>query len=301
MKIYLNENVYVKSIDRINYLFDQFENVVVGFSGGKDSTTCLNLCLQVATERNRLPLSVLWIDQEAEWQGTVDYCELIMSRPDIKPYWLQMPMVITNNASSYERYSNCWDESKKDLWIHPKNELSIKENTYGTDRFHELFEKIFAKEFKDQKSCYISGVRCEESPKRQMTLTNGLTYQNITWGKLLSKKLQHYTFYPIYDWSYTDVWKYIFDNKIPYNRIYDEMYRHGVSVMNMRVSNLHHETAIQNLLLIQEIEPETWEKICVRVDGVNTIKHLEKGKLYLPKGIAFYVQRVEGIRILLSR
>ena len=121
MKIYLNENVNVKSIDRINYLFDQFENVVVGFSGGKDSTTCLNLCLQVATERNRLPLSVLWIDQEAEWQGTVDYCELIMSRPDIKPYWLQMPMVITNNASSYERYSNCWDESKKDLWIHPKN------------------------------------------------------------------------------------------------------------------------------------------------------------------------------------
>ena len=165
--------------------------------------------------------------------------------------------------------------------------MSIKENTYGTDRFHELFEKIFAKEFKDQKSCYISGVRCEESPKRQMTLTNGLTYQNITWGKLLSKKLQHYTFYPIYDWSYTDVWKYIFDNKIPYNRIYDEMYRHGVSVMNMRVSNLHHETAIQNLLLIQEIEPETWEKICVRVDGVNTIKHLEKESYTCPKELPF--------------
>ena len=64
MKIYSKKNVLDAAYERINYLFDEFENVVIGFSGGKDSTTVLNLALKVATEKNRLPLSVLWIDQE---------------------------------------------------------------------------------------------------------------------------------------------------------------------------------------------------------------------------------------------
>ena len=136
-----------------------------------------------------------------------------------------------------------------------------KENKYLDFGFHELFEKIFAVHFPNQKSCYISGVRTEESPKRMMSLTSSLTYKDITWGKKLNESKGHYTFYPIYDWSYSDVWKYIFDNNIVYNRIYDALFTHGVSVSDMRISNLHHETAIQNLLLIQEIEPNTWNRI----------------------------------------
>ena len=66
MKIYSKENVHTEAIKRINRLFDDFENVVVGFSGGKDSTVCLNLTLMVAEQRNRLPLKVVWVDQEAE-------------------------------------------------------------------------------------------------------------------------------------------------------------------------------------------------------------------------------------------
>ena len=77
MKIYSKNNVLVEAEKRIHRLFDDFENVVVGFSGGKDSTVCLNLTLKIAEERNRLPLKVLWVDQEAEWQGTADYCESV--------------------------------------------------------------------------------------------------------------------------------------------------------------------------------------------------------------------------------
>jgi len=283
MKIYRSKNVFDDALDRINYLFDEFENVVVGFSGGKDSTCVLNLALKVAEERNRLPLSVIWIDQEAEWQGTVDYCKKVMYDPRVKPYWFQMPMVITNNASSYERYSYCWEEGKDDLWIHPKDPISIKENNYGTNRFHDLFEKIFKYHFKGTKSCYLAGVRAEESPKRAMVLTEDRTYKHITWGKILSKELQHYTFYPLYDWSYSDVWAAIFKNKWDYNVVYNEMYRHGVVIKDMRISNVHHETAIQALLLIQEIEPLTWEKISKRIDGANTIKHLKNEAFICPK------------------
>lgn len=287
MKIYKKENVLDAALERTRYLFEEFENVVVGFSGGKDSTATLNVALQVAEEKNRLPLKVIFIDQEAEWQGTIDYVEKVMTDPRIKPMWFQMPMVITNNASSYNRYSKCWDEAEKENWIHEKNEMSIKVNKYGTERFHDLFEKIFEVEFPNQKSCYLAGVRTEEAPKRFVSLTHAITYKAITWGKVLSKKLQHYTFYPLYDWSYTDVWKYICENKIKYNKVYDGMYQHGVSVREMRISNLHHETAIQVLLLVQEIEPKTWNKVAHRIDGASSIKHIKNNSFACPKELPY--------------
>lgn len=301
MKIYKNQTVLEAALNRIRFLFDEFPNVVVGFSGGKDSTVTLELALTVAREKGRLPLSVLFIDQEAEWQGTIDYMDYIMARPEINPLWFQMPMVITNNASSYNRYSKCWDPEAEDKWIHPKSPLSIKNNIYGTERFHELFKAIFGVEFKNTKSCYLAGMRTEESPKRHSTLTSALTYKHITWGKILDKAKQHYTFYPIFDWSYKDIWKYIHDNKVKYNRLYDEFYRHQVPLQEMRISNVHHETAIQSLLLIQEIEPKTWEKVSERIDGANTIKHIKKNSFQCPKELPFMFASWEEYAMHLSK
>lgn len=285
MKIYSKNNVLTEANNRINRLFNEFENVVVGFSGGKDSTVCLNLTLKIAEERGRLPLKVVWIDQEAEWQGTADYCEEVFADKRIEPMWFQMPMKWYNNVSSHSKYIYIWEEGKKHM--RKRSDISIKENIYLDFGFQELFENIFKIHFPNKKSCYISGVRTEESPKRMMSLTSALTYQDITWGKILNKKLSHYTFYPIYDWSYSDVWKYIFDNNITYNKIYDAMFTNGVKVTDMRISNLHHETALQNLLLIQEIEPDTWNSIAERHDGTNAIKHLKSDAFKCPKDLPY--------------
>jgi len=286
MQIYLNKSVLEAAKERISFIFDEFEDVVVTFSGGKDSTVCFWLTLEEATKRNRLPLKVMWIDQEAEWEGTVKFIETIMKRTDVQPMWFQIPMVITNNASTFERYSYCWDEKQKDKWIHPQVDISIKENIYGTNRFHELFHAIMQKEFKGKKVCTISGVRAEEAPKRKMGLTNDKTYKWVTWASKLKEKNQ-YTFYPLYDWSYTDIWKYIQDNNIEYNRVYDEMYRRGMNISEMRISNVHHETAVQTLLQIQEIEPQTWEKISKKITGANTIKHLKNKSYQVSKELPY--------------
>ena len=133
-----------------------------------------------------------------------------------------------------------------------------------------------------------------------MSLTSAITYKDITWGKRLNEKLGHYTFYPIYDWSYSDVWKYIFDNKIKYNKIYDALFTQGVSIMNMRISNLHHETAIQNLLLIQEIEPLTWVKVAERIDGTNAVKHLKGSAFKCPNDLPFMFKSWKEYALYLS-
>lgn len=287
MKIYHSKSVFEAALDRIRYIYSEFPEVACTMSGGKDSTVCFHLCMQVAKEFNRLPLRVLWIDQEAEWQGTVDYMAGIMTREDVIPMWYQMPMVITNNASSFERYNYCWREEDEALWIHPRHPISIKENTYGEVRFHGLFGAIIAKEFAGKKACFIGGVRTQEAPKRMLGLTVGTCYKWVTWGCVANSKAQHYTFYPVYDWEVRDVWKAIHDNGWPYNHIYDEMYRYGHNPYTMRISNLHHETSLQNLMLVQEIEPATWERVAARIGGANTIKQLKKNAFACPAELPF--------------
>ena len=115
-----------------------------------------------------------------------------------------------------------------------------------------------------------------------MVLTRGVTYKWITWGKVLNKRQNQYTFYPIYDWSYTDVWKYIESTGSKYNKVYDQMFRFGIPVNGMRISNLHHETALKHLTEVQEIEPETWVRLQNRIDGANTIKQIKSKSFACP-------------------
>ena len=99
-QIYKETNVFDEALNRIRMLFDTHDEVIVSMSGGKDSTVTFHLALMVAEEKNRLPLKVFWLDQEAEWQSTVDYMDKVMRRPDVKPYWFQIPFDFTNTLST---------------------------------------------------------------------------------------------------------------------------------------------------------------------------------------------------------
>ena len=47
----------------------------------------------------------------------------------------------------------------------------------------------------------------------------------------------------------------------PDDNPYDYYYQYGIAIKDMRVSNVHHETAIPHLFHLQEIESNTCEKI----------------------------------------
>jgi predicted phosphoadenosine phosphosulfate sulfurtransferase len=269
MRIYRNQTVFDAALERIRWLFSEFDHIVVAFSGGKDSTVVFNLTLQVARELGRLPLTVMWIDQEAEWQATHDQACIVMRHPDVRPRWYQMPMRLFNATSKDEHWLMCWDAAAEDRWMRPREPDSVHVNDYGTDRFGALFDAIIAKEYAGQSACIIGGVRCEESPARTVGLTHMPTHKWATWGKRLTKGENHVAMYPIYDWSYTDVWVAIHKNGWPYNAIYDTQYAYGVGLRDMRVSNVHHETAVGHLFYMQEAEPATYVKLTRRIQGID--------------------------------
>lgn len=285
MRIYSNKNVLEAALERIAWLFDEFPNIVVAYSGGKDSTVIFNLALQVAREKNRLPLTVMFIDQEAEWQATIDQVKLVMEHPDVRPRWYQMPFRLFNATSTQEHWLMCWDPAEEHRWMHPRESYSIHENVYGCDRFHGLFDAIIFGEYQLDPCCILGGVRVEESPSRAVGLTDKPTYKWATWGKALSKKHDQYTMYPIYDWSYSDVWHYIASTGVPYNAIYDAQYRYGIKTMDMRVSNIHHETSVQHLFYMQEVEPETYERLTARIAGIDSAAKLGRDDYFAVKSL----------------
>ena len=111
----------------------------------------------------------------------------------------------------------------------------------------------------------IIGLRAEESPDRRFVMFG--EDNDLFW---LRRKNEPHKAYPIIDWSYTDVWKYLVENNLKYNRVYDKMYMLGGNLRKFRVSNLVHEKAFRCLTDLQELEPETYDKLEKRLKGVHT-------------------------------
>ena len=115
MKIFKATNVFDEALERVRYLFDEFDDVGVWFSGGKDSTVTLEIALRVAEEKNRLPIPVIFVDQEAEWRAVIDYTRAVMNDPRVEPYWIQVPIKLFNATSMDEAWLNCWAEGE--VWM----------------------------------------------------------------------------------------------------------------------------------------------------------------------------------------
>ena len=220
LKVFLKDNVYEAALKRIERIFNEFDHVIVSVSGGKDSTAVMELALEVARKMNRLPLDVMFIDQEAEWQHTIDYMSEVMHRKEIRPHWLQVPIKETNASNHTDQYLYCWDEKAKAKWMREKDPIAIHENIFGTDRFHKMFPAFCSYLFNGEPYANLGGVRTEESPMRFGGITGARCYKDITWGK---KEPKGCTFYPIYDWTFDDVLCNRLDGVSTFSQLQDDV------------------------------------------------------------------------------
>ena len=259
------ENVLQAVNKRISYLFDNYDNIQLAFSGGKDSTVLFHLVNAEAKKRNR-KFILYFQDQEAEYQGTIDFVEWAMSQPNVIPQWYQVPIFMTNAASHEQLFLWAWGEGEQ--WVREKHPLAIhKLDKKYPKRFYKFNLWVAQQNRKNFEGSFVSiiGLRAEESPDRRFVMFG--EDSDLFW---LRRKTEPHKAYPIIDWRYTDVWKYLIENNLPYNKVYDKMYMLGGNLRNFRVSNLVHEKAFRCLTDLQELEPETYDKLEQRLQGVHT-------------------------------
>lgn len=275
-QVYINKTVLDAARERIAYIFDEFENIIVSISGGKDSTVLAHLALSEAHRRGR-KIGVFFLDEEVVYDSTIKQIEYIMGLyPDNAiPLWLQIEFNLTNATSLTESQLKCWEAGKHKIWIRNKKANSIQHKPWDTAKEHirdknkgfGFYDALENFQRSRENTAFLVGLRATESPNRWRAVSKNPGYKNIFW----CTKMPHECamFYPLYDWNFHDVWKYIYDNKLKYSKIYDYMHKKGMGLQEIRVSSLIHEKSFKALVELPEFEPKTYDRLLKRIKGIS--------------------------------
>lgn len=305
-KIYLNIDVLEAANERLDFTFNQFDNVYLSFSGGKDSSVCLHLAIEAARRAGKLPLKVLFIDLEAQYKATINHVEeLLLDNLDVEPYWIALPFNLRNAVSIYQPQWVCWDRDVKEKWVRDMPIYDCVINEENMPREWDWFYK--GMEFEEfiihfgkwihQKgggargsiTATLIAIRADESLNRFLAVKNRkeeTMFDGRAWTTRIRKGL--YNVYPIYDWKTQDIWTAVGKYNLSYNKIYDLIYMTGQSIHETRICQPYGDDQRQGLDLFRKVEPETWFKVVERVAGANYgniycgLKILGNGKVIKP-------------------
>ena len=300
MKIYNeNKNVYEASIERIDFIFKNFERIYVSFSGGKDSGVMLNLVIDYMRKNGITEkIGVMTLDNEANYTHSLNFMHsIIKNNLDLLDvYWCCLPITLPCTVSSYATEWQCWGERDKDRWIRPMptedyivNIDNHKFNFFKEDMQYDEFWDSFGEWYSNgKKTACLIGIRTDESLNRFRAIMNErkITLKGKAWTKKNGKNV--YNCYPIYDWKTEDIW--IANEKFEweYNELYDIFWKAGLSIHQMRVASPFMSESKSSLNLYRVIDGGVWATLCARVQGANFVatygKQINYNTFKLPKG-----------------
>lgn len=281
VKKYLNFSVYEALQQRLQFIFEEFENIYISFSGGKDSTLLLNLVLDY--KNAHFPdrtIGVFHQDFEAQYTVTTEFItntfHTLEGKADL--YWVCLPMATRTALSSYEMFWYPWDDKKQELWVRPMPEhpyvINIqKPFTHYRYRMHQedlakQFGRFYKEEHENKKTICLLGIRADESLQRYSGFLNKkYGYKEQCW---ITKQFKDvWCASPLYDWTTSDVWTANYKFNYPYNPLYDLYYKAGLTPDQMRVASPFNDYSKDSLNLYRVIDPQIWSKLVGRVQGAN--------------------------------
>ena len=157
------------------------------------------------------------------------------------------------NLLEQDEYFICWDREKKDVWVRQPPPFAIFKHPLckaRDDRYQEFLDRHHAD------GISIVGVRTAESVQRlkfvirSFSANIGLSNGNMLW--------------PMYDWKDSDVWRYLYENKIDIPEIYLYMYQAGIRINQLRVSQFFSVDTAKSLVRMNEYYPDLMDRIIRR-------------------------------------
>lgn len=278
-KIALDMDVLEAAKSRISWTFDNFNKIYCSFSAGKDSGVMVHLVCEEARARGRR-IGLFFLDWECQFSLTIEFAKKIFKEYEdcIEPYWISVPIKTWNACSMYEPEWTAWDEDKKNLWIRQKEEISIKDGSFFPFWYPGIMFEEFVPTFgqwyaQGEKCAAFVGIRAQESLNRFRTLARDKPMYD---GKRYTTNVVEnvWNVYPIYDWKTEDIWTYHGKTGKSHNALYDRMHQAGMTIHQMRICEPMGDESRKGLWLYQVVEPLTWSKLVLRINGANT------GKMY---------------------
>ncbi len=282
-KKYLEKNVLDAAIERLEIVFNEFENIYFCVSGGKDSSVMVQLANIVAKRMNK-KFDVLYIDFEAQYKKTIEHIYELKTLSQIRDFYhIALPMALRNAVSVLQPKWICWEEESKHLWVRdmPQDSINISNCPFEWFTKGEEFEEFilqfadwYQKKYHTKVACGV-GIRTDESINRFRTIAfqdKKITYQNYNWTTKVTiheKHIEVYNFYPIYDWRVEDIWGAVSKLDLKFNYIYELMYKNGLSIYEQRLCQPYGDDQRNGLDQFKALEYDTWSKVLNRVNGVN--------------------------------
>lgn len=292
--VQLQEDVYTLAKQRMTRIFDEFDHVLVSFSGGKDSTAVLNVALEVAHSEPRfarhLPLRVVFYDEEAIAPQTEEYVRRVGQRPDVALEWYCLPVKHRNAASRRSPYWYPWAPEDKAKWCRPLPPEALTSLPGFPNEPDERLSIPHSNGLLAPPSrgntAIVMGIRAQESMTRAravrrkavdnfiIPIKDAPTAQGNVWKA-----------YPVYDWKTEDVWTAPRMFGWDYNHCYDHMEMMGIPHHSQRCSPPFGEEPLGGLHMWAECFPEVWDKMVERVPGVGAALRYARTELWAYGGV----------------
>lgn len=309
----LDEDVWTLAVKRARRLYEMFDTPVVSFSGGKDSTATLHAMLAAAHEKpeERLPLRVIFFDEECIPTETVEYVRRVAQRPDVALEWYCVPIACGNACSPAHPFWYPWAPEERDKWVRempPEARTDFPVHYPGiNDPSKRLAHYDCSNYLYDPATegevVQVLGIRAAESLRRTQAVSRR-EKDNWIIEQHGFKNGSMWKAYPIYDWHDDDVWTAPHDFDWDYNRAYDNLEMLGVPPQKQRMGPPFGNEPLEGLWQWKECYPEIWDGMCNRVPGASTAARYSTTELYSyrarpqkPEGLTW----PEFIKTLLDR
>lgn len=284
----VDEDVLTLARRRVAQVFDMYDVVAVSFSGGKDSTACLNLALEEARKRKadgRLPadykLRAHFWDEEAIHPETIAYVNRVRELPDVDLLWLCAPIKHVNASSKSNPYWYPWAPEKRDVWCRDLPPSAVLEGDPRLGAFnrepHAEAVKFLYPASDGVTVGNILGLRADESFRRFKSMAHR---EKDNWISQEPEAPHIAACKPIYDWTTFDVWTAPKLLGWDWNRAYDVMGQAGIKPNSQRVCHPFGQQALSNLWVWRVCWPDLWERIVMRVPGAATAVRYSRSPLY---------------------
>lgn len=244
---------------RIVEAFNNNKYVSLSFSGGKDSICMADLVVKTM-QKYSIPFSrlmVTFFDEEAIYPDVEQIVLQWRSRflsLGAKFYWFCLPIRHYNCCNRLENDESfiCWQPGKESVWVRQMPSFAIRNHKdFSMGMTYQYFGKKIFKTIPQ-----MVGLRMAESVQRRRSIASMRT----------SKFL-----YPLYDWKDSDIWLYIKLNRLDIPTTYIYLYKVGVPLNKLRISQFFSIDTIKTLPKVLEFYPDLYQRILRREPNADLV------------------------------